>query len=865
MGQTQTRRKLLAILESVEFCQDVPPLLQLNYFDMAVTEEAIASCEQEAEDGGVTLCNIPVLHKLLMREIIGAQGTATAGQRNFLLQEVKDILHNVVLRNKVRESLHIKKEAFEAWRRVIEVTLASCSVDILPRDTRQTIISEVLQDLLSKIADENALPELTSPVSGVILTLLAHLRQSTIPTAPLSTSGVDSTGAGRPVHPQAGSSLPVGPSVAILKGLIETVLRCGGGLQRVRANLYAALLYFMQTAPEPESTEERGVMKNVLSLYPGQPWDTSILPVLSSYGEPFMDTVCRDSCDGHDVGRMLAFSLLDAIIAVDWQHRWLNYLNLKGYLKHMVDGLAHEDHMLQSMLDPSPEPLKALYIYESKMALLTRVAQSTDGAKVLLQAGLLSRLAECAFLDHKPEHDTAQRLMTSGIYAHDHDKTAVIYDSFVPTVLERYRQLLTPALKVSLAMLTSLGSHNHKEVASKVLHFVVSHVDVFVSILQDRQPFQSSGSLKELCLVTGIVCNMALTEDALIADDDLGQEQIQLRGPLARIERLMIGLLPRYCSSDSWEKIIKSVMEKNGEEPGAKYSLVAMETTEKLQRICSNVIGYCRTVMDSYGTVPSHCHALFSPSLTDSLARDSRLTREAIRSSTVVSFRLQVSLGLPVTFMKKCCDQVFQTAELLSQTRVKLQNVTELTSEELRELNQVQHGGAVQERLSTQQRHQLAQKCLTQVVQYKTQEISAQLYIIENCLFILWRHLDFYFLRCIPSDEERRILAGPPLISSQMRRLHERQSLTEASVTLDPASEAIRSRESVTREDIDALKREAASILTETFLKKLVEIEQKHGKGRTRVGFIQVLVRRIKGLLTIHGAPARSEMTSGLR
>lgn len=109
---------------------------------------------------------------------------------------------------------------------------------------------------MTQIADENALPELTSPVSGVILTLLAHLRQSTIP--PLSTSSVDSTGSGRPVHPQAGSSLPVGPSVAILKGLIETVLRCGGGLQRVRANLYAALLYFMQTAPEPESTEERG-------------------------------------------------------------------------------------------------------------------------------------------------------------------------------------------------------------------------------------------------------------------------------------------------------------------------------------------------------------------------------------------------------------------------------------------------------------------------------------------------------------------------------------------------------------------------------------------------------------------------------
>lgn len=60
--------------------------------------------------------------------------------------------------------------------------------------------------------------------------------------------------------PQAGSSLPVGPSVAILKGLIETVLRSGGGLQRVRANLYAALLYFMQTAPESEQTKERGYL-----------------------------------------------------------------------------------------------------------------------------------------------------------------------------------------------------------------------------------------------------------------------------------------------------------------------------------------------------------------------------------------------------------------------------------------------------------------------------------------------------------------------------------------------------------------------------------------------------------------------------
>ena len=48
-------------------------------------------------------------------------------------------------------------------------------------------------------------------------------------------------------------------------------------------------------------------------------------------------------------------------------------------------------------------------------------------------------------------------------------------------------------------------------------------------------------------------------------------------------------------------QMIKSMLEENNEEPGAKYSLVAMETTEKLQRICSNIVGYCKTVMSLTG------------------------------------------------------------------------------------------------------------------------------------------------------------------------------------------------------------------------------------------------------------------------
>ena len=96
---------------------------------------------------------------------------------------------------------------------------------------------------------------------------MAHLRQCSISTNLSDTPipDVDGIGGGRPL-PQASSSLPVGPSVAILKGLIETVLRSGGGLQRVRANLYAALLYFMQIAPESQQTKQRGTFCSQLLI-----------------------------------------------------------------------------------------------------------------------------------------------------------------------------------------------------------------------------------------------------------------------------------------------------------------------------------------------------------------------------------------------------------------------------------------------------------------------------------------------------------------------------------------------------------------------------------------------------------------------
>ncbi len=51
-----------------------------------------------------------------------------------------------------------------------------------------------------------------------------------------------------------------------------------------------------------------------------------------------------------------------------------------GYIQHVVDSLLQDDDELQSMLSPQPAPLRAFYIYQSKM-----VSAKTTWAWSLLQ------------------------------------------------------------------------------------------------------------------------------------------------------------------------------------------------------------------------------------------------------------------------------------------------------------------------------------------------------------------------------------------------------------------------------------------------------------------------------------------------
>lgn len=95
-------------------------------------------------------------------------------------------------------------------------------------------------------------------------------------------------------------------------------------------------------------------------------------------------------------------------------------------------------------------------------ALLTRLAQTPAGTRELMAANCVGYLAQCHFIDLRPDHHGDQ----PGSYGNLLDPSGA---GFVPSVSDRYRQLLSPLLKLLLTMLTCPGAQR-SEVKAQVRH-----------------------------------------------------------------------------------------------------------------------------------------------------------------------------------------------------------------------------------------------------------------------------------------------------------------------------------------------------------------------------------------------------------
>uniref|UniRef100_A0A8D3E9I1 Nucleoporin 205 n=1 Tax=Scophthalmus maximus TaxID=52904 RepID=A0A8D3E9I1_SCOMX len=799
---SKVRRKLLSVLDAIDFSQDMPELLQLDFFERTQIEQVIANCEHVNEHGH-TVCNVKLLHRVLVAEVNALQGMAAIGQRPLLLEEVNSILQQVVERNRVRRSLSAKRHALQSWRSLVETLLTACPADLIPADDRQLIIRDLLLDLHDKVLSDDAAGELMPIVAGAVFTLTAHLSQSVLSEQQQGVGLETSSG----FASIANSALHL-----VLRKLLDFILCTGGGYQRLRAHLYGSLLYYLQIAQKPEEpdtlqTAGKAMWERLTAPEDGfSKLQRENLAIIESYGKSLMEVVCRDACDGHEISRMLALAVLDRILSIDRQNQWLVYVCNSGYLRSLVESLRQDDAALQSLLTPQPPLLKPLYIYESKMALLTRVAKTGQGAVELLRCGLVVQLMECQVFDMIPDRDGHRGMRDPS--------------GFIPSPMDRYRQILQPTLRLFQVILTST-TMNHQQGATQVLQWLIVHADTIQSLLRCHE--LSTGSVQQLSLLTGIISKTALPGTK--SDSVNSAALMEFQGHINRFQRLCLSLLGCLVGGERERLLKQAEIAVPGDSAEQREEMeVAM------QQVCANIMEYCQTLLLQSSAQAQFSICLFSPSGSEPAGRDGGRTD---LSSTVPSmaYSRAPSLGLVLYLLKNSAADFFRFHQSHRQSLGKLQSLDQLPPDELKELCQglVSGPGGV-EKISSVQRSLLAKRRLVQLVNNRAKLLALCSYVIETCLFVLWRHLEYYLLHCTPTDPKNSLLPGANSFG-----------VLQASRGL--------SLSRVSQQDLDMLKSDMVAGFGEALQRKLLEVEGLYSQVRSRYTFIQALVRRVRGLL----------------
>ncbi|CAI8023964.1 Nuclear pore complex protein Nup205 [Geodia barretti] len=461
------------------------------------------------------------------------------------------------------------------------------------------------------------------------------------------------------------------------------------------------------------------------------------------------------------------------------------------------------------------------------MALLSRLAQTPAGSRELLAANCISYIAQCRFIDLRPDHHDKH---TSGLHGNVFDPSGT---GFVPSVGDRYRQLLLPLLKLLLTMLTCPGAQR-SEVKSQVTSLIGAHSDTFTSILKSHRGPVSVATLEELSLVTGVIGHSGVGQDWST------QDSTALGSGMVHIQRLMLALISHYCNSQMWSGLVAEALR--GEAEGTDVNpdpLVTLETKLKVLQICANIVDYCRVAMTMGGKEFSspYCRIIFSPELMTSLStnqsRDGPRAFHTSSSSSPLTPSQSQSLGHLIKQLREVSDGYQVTLESSRQIQRKISQPSSLSQDEVLQLVSL---AASSLPLSHQQ--SLARRKLKKMLSLTKKEMDLHAYITENLLYVLWRHLQFYLMHCKPVGWGQR--HGKPAKVTAMETTFDLSSLSEG----------------VSPGDLESLKMSIGRCLPSSLFQQLLDVEEGQEAGRRgQVSFIQALVHRIRKLVKLRAAP----------
>lgn len=206
-------------------------------------------------------------------------------------------------------------------------------------------------------------------------------------------------------------------------------------------------------------------------------------------------------------------------------------------------------------------------------------------------------------------------------------------------------------------------------------------------------------------------------------------------------------------------------------------------------------------------------------------------------SSTYVNRGKNPSLSLPLLHLQTYASLFLSTSDRLQRLQRKREAVQDLRADELQELS-----SASDEKLPAGRRQQVVAKRLDEIIETVEEQRSLLLSVMENLVFLLWRHLDVYLMRCSPVD-----------VDSSVYLPRQQFPLRPTAAAAAAANAAPESQTNLTVNELNALKAEvAASLGNDGLFRKLAEIEQIHAKTNNRFSFLLAMVRRLKRFQKLH-------------
>ena len=155
--------------------------------------------------------------------------------------------------------------------------------------------------------------------------------------------------------------------------------------------------------------------------------------------------------------------------------------------------------------------------------------------------------------------------------------------------MTRYHSVLFPVLRLSQAILASLGADNISA-ASQTVHFLSGHEELISLILRGSATRSSlhPALLQELALLSSVVSRAATLN---IQTEALDASTLGLQGQLARMQKQMLSLLHHFQITESLVSTLQS------SEQSSKVTLNVLQ-------IISNVVSFSRSLVLSASANP---------------------------------------------------------------------------------------------------------------------------------------------------------------------------------------------------------------------------------------------------------------------